>query len=210
MKKLIRYLNETIKKEKHLLRFIIILFLIGMIIGSLFINFISKDDKVLLTNQVTTFFSSVKNLSSDIFGFNVFKENLISNTAWLIIIFILGLSVIGVLGIIFIMFYKGFMLSVTLSSILIKYKIKGILGIILYVFPMQIINILIYVFLSFFAINTSIKFIKAFIKKDNLNFKTFLGKYLLSFIISIILIIICTLIDSYLTPLLLKLFTSII
>ncbi len=45
MKKIINYLFETIKKERILLTFIIILFILGLVFGSLFINFVSNDDK---------------------------------------------------------------------------------------------------------------------------------------------------------------------
>ena len=102
------------------------------------------------------------------------------------------------------------MLGTTISSILVKYKLKGVLVSILYIFPMQVLNIIVYLFLSFFAVSTSIKLIKALIRKDNLNFKKFFGKYLLSLIVSIILITLISLIDSYLTPFLLKLLTFIL
>lgn len=207
MKKIINYLNETIKKEKSILVFTILIFLIGLVIGSLFINFITETDKKLLIEQLTLYLSSIEKLSSDVFGINVFFDNIINNGLQLSIIFVLGISMIGVPAVILILFLKGFMLGTTLSTFILKYSFKGVIGTFLYVFPVMIINILIYIFLSFFAVHASIKFLKAFLKKDNLNFKSFLGKYLLSFFISILLMAIICLIDSYLTPLLLKLFT---
>ncbi len=210
MKKIINYLTETIKKQKALLIFIIITFLSGLVFGSLFINFISNDDKALLISQVDSFFSSIKALSSDVFGINLFASNTINNVIQIIFIFVLGISMIGIVAVILIMFFKGFTLGVTLSTIILKYQLKGVIGALLYVFPCMIINILIYVFISFFAVHASIKFLKALLKKDSLNFKSFLGKYLLSFMMSIVLIVLCSLLDAYLTPLLLKLFTLII
>ena len=116
---------------------------------------------------------------------------------------------VGLPVVIFILFFKGFMLGTTLSTMFLKYQLKGIIGAFLYVFPCFIINILIYILMSFFALYVSTKFLKALIKKDNLNFKNFLGKYLLTFCLCIILMIINCLLESYLTPLLLKLFTFI-
>lgn len=164
----------------------------------------------MLIEQVETFFLSVKKLDKNVFGFKFFLESIINNYLQLFIIFVLGISMIGIPVITLILFFKGFMLGTTLSTIILKYQIKGILGSILYVFPIMIINIIIYLFFSFFAVYVSVKFLKALLKKDNLNFKTFLGKYLLSFVISIILITIACLLDSFLTPLLLKLFTFLI
>ena len=47
MKKIIKYLNEEIKKEKNLIIFILATFMIGLIVGSLFVNFITKDNKAI-------------------------------------------------------------------------------------------------------------------------------------------------------------------
>lgn len=209
MKKIINYLNETIIKEKNKLIFIVIIFIIGLTIGSIFTNFITNDDKKLLIEQLELYFSSVKKLSNDVFGISIFKNEIINNGLQLLIIFALGISMIGLPAVIFILFFKGFMLGMTLSSFFLKYQLKGIIGTFLYIFPCYIINILIYILISFFAVHASIIFLKALFKKGNLNFKSFLGKYLLVFIICIILMIINCLLDAYLTPFSLKLFTFI-
>ena len=210
MKKIIKYLNETIKKEKNILIFILITFFLGLILGSLFINFITEDDKKLLVEQLELFLSNVKNLTKDVFGIKVFSGEILNNGFQLFIIFVLGISMIGLPVVIIIMFFKGFMLGTTLATIILKYQFKGIIGSFLYVFPCYIFNIIIYIFISFFAVHASIKFLKALLKKDNLNFKSFFGRYLLSFIISMFLMFIVCLLDAYLTPVLLKLFTYII
>ena len=209
MKKIIKYLNETIKKEKYLVIFNVCMFLIGLIIGSLFINFITKDDKSLLIEQVLVYLDNIKRLSTDVFGINAFIGDFLNNIVQLVFIFIFGISMIGILFVIFLLFFKGFMLGTTVSIIIFKYGIKGILVALLYVFPSLVLNIIIYIFMSFFAINASIKFIKALLKKDKLDFRSFFGKYLLSFFISILFIGISSLLNVFLTPLLLKLVTYI-
>ena len=209
MKKIIKYLNETVKKEKNKLIFVIIMFIIGLVLGSIFTNFITSYDKSLLIEQLEVYFSSIEKLSNDVFGIKAFSSEILNNSLQLFIIFALGISMVGLPVVIFILFFKGFMLGTTLSTMFLKYQLKGIIGAFLYVFPCFIINILIYILMSFFALYVSTKFLKALIKKDNLNFKNFLGKYLLTFCLCIILMIINCLLESYLTPLLLKLFTFI-
>lgn len=210
MKKIIEYLNETRKKEKALLIFTTIIFITGVILGSLFINLITKEDKTLLINQVGIYIDNIKKLSDDVFGIKYLGNELLNNIIQLFIIFSLGISMIGIPVVIIILFFKGFTLGTTLSSIIIKYKIKGILGSFLYVFPVMVINIIIYILFSFFAVSASIKFLKALFKKSSLDFKNFFGRYIFLFLISIILISIICVLDSYLTPLILKLFTLII
>ena len=151
MKKIIEYLNETVKKEKNKLVFVVIMFVIGLVLGSLFINFITNDDKKILMEQLEVYLTSVKNLSSDVFGLKVFGSEILNNGLQLFIIFALGISMIGLPAVIFILFFKGFMLGTTLSTMILKYQLKGVVGSILYVFPCLIINVMIYVFLSFFC-----------------------------------------------------------
>lgn len=210
MKKIINYLTETIKKERSLLIFTTIIFIIGIVVGSLFINLITKDDKNLLISQVELFFNSIKKLNNSVFGINIFLKELLDNGLQLFIIFVLGISMIGIPAVIVILFFKGFMLGTTLGTIILKFKLKGILGCLLYVFPVMILNIIVYIYFSFFAVHVSVKFLKALIKKENLNFRTFLGKYILTFLISILCMTILCLLDAFLTPLILKLFTFII
>lgn len=210
MKNLIKNLIQIIKKEKIIVVFTFIIFIIGLIFGSCFINLITKTDKELLLNQLTLYIDSISKLSKDVFGIEVFFNELLSNGLQLFIIFTLGISMIGVIVVIIILFFKGFILGVTISTIILKYSIKGILLTTLYIFPVMILNILTYIFISFFAIWSSFKFLKALLKKDNLNFKQFLGKYLLSFILSILSMVLLCLLDAFLTPLALKLFTLII
>lgn len=210
MKKILEYLNETRKKEKALLVFTVIIFIAGVVLGSLFINLITKDDKILLINQVQSYIDNIKKLSDSVFGIKYLRSEILNNIIQLFMIFSLGISMIGIPAVIIILFFKGFTLGTTLSSIILKYKIKGILGCFLYVFPVMIINIVIYVFFSFFAVSAAIKFLKALFRKSSLDFKNFFGRYILLFLISVLLISLTCVLDSYLTPLLLKLFTFII
>lgn len=210
MKKIIQYLNEAIKKEKVLVIFAFIIFFVGLIFGSLFINFISENDKKLLVEQLMIYITNISELSHDVFGTNVFVSELINNITLILLVFFLGISMIGIPVVILILFYKGFMLGTTISTIIYKYSFKGIIGSFLYIFPITILNICLYIFICFFAVNSSLKFLKAIIKKDNLNFKSFLGRYLLAFFISIFTMVLLCFVDSYISPLIFKLFTYLI
>ena len=210
MKKIYSYLYSTLKNNNHIIKFLLVVFFFGIVFGSLFLNFISDNDKIVLTNNISDFFNNVNKLNKYVLGLDVFKDNLINSLFISTLIFILGLSIIGIVIVIFIIFYKGFATGLSISSIILKYKFKGILGAFLYVFPFNIIEILIFIFLSLYAVNSSLKFIRAIIKKENLNFKTFIGKYLLSFIISIFMLTITSLCKAYILPFMLKLFTYLI
>ena len=110
MKKIINYLFETIKKERILLTFIIILFILGLVFGSLFINFVSNDDKTMLINQVTSYFNNISKLNDSVFGINVVLPEILNNSLQLLLIFILCISMIGLFAVIIIILFKGFTL----------------------------------------------------------------------------------------------------
>ena len=93
MKKIINYLNDTIKKEKNVVIFIIITFLLGLIFGSLFINIITKTDKNLLIEQLELFLFDIKKLSPTVFGIKAFLDNLLNNILVLATIFVLGMGI---------------------------------------------------------------------------------------------------------------------
>lgn len=210
MKKIFISLYSVIKKEKHIIRFILLLFLIGTICGSLFVNFLSESDKKILLQQTTDFFNNIKSGSNLVYGISFFKKDIVNNLLQITGLYILGLSIIGVIVVIIIIFFKGFILGMTLSSIIFKYNVKGILGVVLYVFPLYIIKIGVYTFASLFVIYSSLKFLKAVLKKESINFKTFLGKYIFSYFISLLLIFSVSLLDSYITPFFLKIFITLI
>ena len=209
MKELYTNLKEVFNKEKNITRFIFVLFIVSVIVGCLFVNFISKDDKTLLLNQLDNYLSNVSLFKNSLFSFITYKDSLITNILLISLIFLFGMSVIGVLLIILYIFYEGFALGINISAFILKFGIKGGVGVGCYSLCTILRLIPIYL-IAFFAIFISIKFIKAFIKKDNLNFRSFLRKYLLIYIFCFTLILITSLCDTYLLTLLMKLFTIII
>ena len=209
MKELYTNLKDVYNKEKNITRFIYILFLISVVVGCLFVNFISKDDKTLLLNQLDNYLSNVSLFKKSLFTFFIYKDSLITNIVLISLIFLFGMSLIGALIIIIYIFYEGFALGINISAFILKFGLKGGVGVGFYTLCTILRLIPIYL-ITFFSIFISIKFVKAFIKKDNLNFKSFLGKYLLIYIICFTIVLVTSMSDTYLLTLLMKLFTIII
>ena len=68
----------------------------------------------------------------------------------------------------------------------------------------MILNILIFMYIGSYSIKLSIILIKSIIKKENLNFKSFLNNYLKVLLISILFLTISSFIESIIMPSLLK------
>ena len=76
MKKIYSYLTEPLKKEKNIIIFISMVFIIGLIFGSLFINFINKSDKKLLIDNLKLYFDNIKHLDKTIYGVGAIFKNI--------------------------------------------------------------------------------------------------------------------------------------
>lgn len=196
MKKLI---NKLINVDKKVLIFLIIICIIGIITGSIFMTVLSSNDK----NTILSSLEEFMNINSSP-NHKDFLNNIIISLLYAVIIWILGISVIGLPIVIFLLFLKSFLLSFTISSFIMKYKFKGILYGIIYNLPHQVINLVIYLYLGVYSIKLSSFIIDTILHKKTLSFKNITNRYLLVFGISIILLIISTLYETYIMPLLLK------
>lgn len=200
--------NTKLINQKRRYMIVIIMTLIGIIIGLAFPYFLSADNELLLKNSVVNYFESI-----DKNNYNTFiaiKNASFLNISIPLIIWFLGLSVLGAIFIIPILCYKGFILGFSFSSIVYIYKIKGILGAFLYVFPNLILALIVYILLSFYAIGFSFKLFRYLFMKDKLELNLYMNKYFRILAVSLIILILLSLYEVYLLPILLKLFTKII
>ena len=177
--------------------FIIIL---GIISGSLFLVVLKDTDRNLVIEKINTFFTNIN--TNNINNIEAFKNAFIENIIFVILVWILGMSIIGIIINIFMIYLKGF----SLSSFFLVYKYKGLLAALIYAFPTSIINILVCLLLGVYSVLFTINLWKIiFLKEKNYNMKKFIKKYFLLLILCIILIIISSLTEGFLVPSLLKL-----
>ena len=201
-------LKKIIKYDKKIMTFLNVIAIVGIIAGSIFMIVLSKNDKETVLNSIKDFFDKLINNKFNFVG--TLKNTLISNFLFSFIIWVIGISVVGVLIVIFIIFYKSFTLGFTISSIIYTYSIKGTFLAFIYVFPHLVINLLILLYLSSYSIKLSIILIKSILKKDNLNFKAFINNYSKVFLISIIFLIVTSLYESFIAPIILRYFAQLL
>ncbi|MEG0026096.1 MAG: stage II sporulation protein M [Bacilli bacterium] len=202
MKKTMDKLINGLRINRKMLIFLISLALIGVIVGSIFVIILNNTDKTLIKDYLQTFLNNIND--NKLNYLEALKNISISNYLYAGIIWLLGISIIGLPIIIFMYFMKCFMLGFTIASILINFKLKGIVLAFLYVFPHHIINLIIYTILLSYAITLSLKIIEAVLKKKSINFKLIVNKYLMILITSMILITLTNFFEIYITPILIK------
>ena len=183
--------------------FVIFIVVLGIISGSLFLMVLNDNDKSEVINEISTFMTNIN--TNNINNLNSFKNSLIEGMILIILSWILGMSIIGVIFNIFFIYMKSFTIGFSISSFILVYKYKGILSSLVYTVPSQLINILIILILGVYTLLFSKYLFKMiFLKDKTVNLGKFFKKYVLVFGICILLCLISALCEAYLVPSLLK------
>ena len=201
-------LKGTIKVNKKTLLFFTILLIIGIIAGSIFMAILSETDKKLVTDYFNNYISNIEN--NKLNYLESIKNGLFNNLLYIIIIWILGISIIGIPIVTIMFFIKSFTLGFSIASIVFNYKLKGCLLNFINIFPHQMIYFSIYMLITTYSIFFSLKMINSIINKKNMDFKIMMNKYVKILIISVIAITIGIIIETFITPLLIKIIIPLI
>ena len=148
-------LKGTIKVNKKTLLFFTILLIIGIIAGSIFMAILSETDKKLVTDYFNNYISNIEN--NKLNYLESIKNGLFNNLLYIIIIWILGISIIGIPIVTIMFFIKSFTLGFSIASIVFNYKLKGCLLNFINIFPHQMIYFLIYMLITTYSIFFSLK-----------------------------------------------------
>ena len=194
-------------KKKYL--YLLIIVMVGIIVGIIFSNILSNDDSKLVYSKVTTFFNNIKN-DVPINYFQNFINSLKNNYFYLIIIWILGLSIIGLIINNFILFFKSFILGFSIGSIINIYFYSGIILSFFYVFPAILINLFIFILMCYYANNCSLKLFDVLFRKKDYKFHDLIIKYLKILGVFFIILTISSLIETFIMPFFIKLFSFLI
>ena len=192
-----------IKINKKIFVFLFVLMLMGIIAGSIFTTILNSSDKELVINHLNEFIDNINNNKLDYLF--ALKNNLITNISYVILIWLLGISVIGLPIIIIMFFTKCFILGFSVGAVLTTFKLKGILVSLVYVFPGQVISLLFLLLLMMYSMSFTFKMIYAILKKKSIDFKLIMNKYFKILLIVLGVIILMSLYDTYLMPRLIKL-----
>lgn len=206
MKKEKNAFQKEIQKNKYKYIFLLTIILIGFISGIIFSNILSYNDHQEISNTLKDYFLGIKNNQSiNYLGnfLNIFSVNYL----YMLLIWIFGLSIIGIILNPFILYFKSFVIGFSVGIIISVYSYLGILGSLLYLFPHLLINLLVYTLLSFYGIKLSIKLFKALFLQKNFNFQELVKKYLKILGLASIILLITTLYETFLADFVMKIFT---
>ena len=195
--------TNKLEEQKKIYIFLIIVMTIGMILGIIYAVILNKSDHNLVTTSLNSFFTSIKN--NDIDYKSALINSLIGNISFVTFIFLLGISIIGIPLIIMSLAISSFIFGFSLSSIIYTYHLNGILRAITYLFPHQIITLLMSLFLGFYALYFGIKLFKYLFRGVDINLRNSMKRYLQVYITVLLFFIGCSFLEVFLSPALIKL-----
>lgn len=209
MNKNVLIAKKHFERQKKTYKIILIFMIIALITGILFYFLISNKDQTLVINTLKNFFSEVKKGDNLNYASSLINS-LINNTLYVLLIWLLGISIIGLPIIIIMVGYKCFIIGFSISSIISTYGFKGIIGVITYTFPHQFLFLFILMLLGFYAVNFSIRLFNYLFLKKYINFKDVMKKYTRILLICLIASILLSVFEVFISTYFIKLFTLLI
>ena len=192
-------MKKIINKFKHnkTLYILIIILLITFILGCLFIAFLSDENKQLILTSLNSFIDTIKtNKQSSI---NTLYRSISNNLIISTLVWIIGISIIGIPLIILILGIKSFVLGFTITSFIYNFKLKGIIWGIIYILP-HIINLLLLFILSYYAINFSKMIFNYYFRKKEYSKNVIVKRYIKILVVCIVIYSLSSLIEAYVIP----------
>lgn len=184
--------------------FVITILFLGVISGAIFSNVIDLNNQKLVIDKITVFLNNIN--TNNINSLVAFKNSIIINLSYIIIIWTLGLTIIGIPINIFLLYLKGFIFGFSISSFILTLSYKGIIISILYTIFGQLLNIITILILSIYSIMFTKNLLKQIIKsKQIITISKFFKTYLLILIFLIITSIISSISEVFIFPTLIKL-----
>ncbi|OAB44206.1 stage II sporulation protein M [Paenibacillus glacialis] len=152
-------LRHSFKDQTMLFIFVGVLFLVGVIFGALMVNALSLEQQQDLARYLGNYFVTVDQGSSEIEQVTYWNIALL-HLKWVGLIWICGLSVIGLPGILILDFLKGVLIGFTVGYLVGQFSWKGLLFALVSVAPHNLLVIPVLVLCSVAAISFSLHIIK--------------------------------------------------
>lgn len=189
-------------KQNKLLLLLTILAIVFTIIGIFFPAILTEANKELIKNNIIEFINKIDN--NEINYLSALFYSSWNNILVTFILWILGISLIGIPFIIIIYIFKCFLTGFSFTSILITYGVKGSITAMIYSIP-NTLNSFGSLLLSYYALSFSITIYKCIFKRENKNWSTITKQYIKLGIFFLLYTIIISVIESYITPNILRL-----
>ena len=150
-------------KYAHYYLFTIVLFIAGFISGNAVSYELNNKDLLRVINPVI---NTIHGLSAEK-SFMLLLESFFTHFIYIFIIWFLSLTIIGIILVVFIVFFDGFMYGVVIGSFTYQLSLQGFLVGFFYTFPQNIILIPLLIYISSHSIRLSLSIFHTFIYQSS-------------------------------------------
>jgi stage II sporulation protein M len=193
-----------IRENSSVYIFVIVLFLIGVIFGAVVVNSLSFSQKEDLFYYLTQFFGQLTT-GKETGENDLFMQSLLHNSKYIGLMWLLGISIIGLPVILIMLFIKGMVVGFTVGFLVNQMAWDGFLLSFVSVLPQNVIIIPTFIFMTVITVNFSLQMIKRqFMKKISSPFLPMLIRYFLTLIAAVICLSLAAALEAYLSPPLMK------
>ena len=198
-------IKETIKEHilNNLREYIIILliFIIGIFLGVIFINNMQDEQKNEINEYINTFISNLKN-SPEVNNLVLLKTSMLQNILLGVAIWFFGTTVIGIPVVFGIVLYRGFCLGYTISTCI---TVMGLSKGLLFILITLVLQNLIFIPAIIAIAVSGFKLYKSIVKDRKVeNIKLEILRHTIFSLLMMILLIISSLIETFISTEILK------
>lgn len=194
------YMRLYSKENMHLYIFITVLFLMGVVFGALMVNALTLEQKQDLTRYLGSFFQTVSlggESGHDVSLLQVFGLHF----KWVMLIWLLGVSVVGMPLVLVLDFLKGLLVGFTVGILISQYAWKGMLFAAVSVVPQNMIIVPAIMIGSVAAVSFSTYLVKhRFLQKTNGSAAPNFVSYTSLVLSLIVVMFLVSLFESYVSP----------
>ncbi len=190
---------SVIKNQLSLYVFVSVLFVVGAIFGALMVNALTLEQQQELAQDVDQYLQ-LMNDGAGIGEAHSFWERFFFHSKWLLVLWVLGITVVGIPGVLALNFLKGALVGFSVGTLINQYAWKGVLFSLVSIAPQNLIAVPAIIITSAAAISFSIFVIKNRLLRQTGELAPQLGSFTSTAMLMLILFAGAALLEAYISP----------
>lgn len=193
-----------VREHSSIYIFITVLFLMGVIFGAIVVNSLNLSQKQDLYYYLSRFFGQVSE-GEFASGAEMFKQSFLHNIKYVGLMWILGISIIGLPIILILLFLKGVVVGFTVGFLVNQMEMKGFILSFVAVLPQNLLIIPAFIVVGTVAVAFSLKMIRQqFMKRANEQIFQSLTRYAILMVGVSLVLMTASAFEAFASPTLMK------
>ncbi|WP_256710490.1 stage II sporulation protein M [Paenibacillus sp. FSL H8-0548] len=198
-----------VKNQLSLYVFVSVLFVVGVIFGALMVNALTLEQQQEMAQDVSQYVRLMdQGLGTG--GVDSFWERFFFHSKWLLVVWVLGITVVGMPGVLALNFLKGALVGFSIGTLINQYGWKGVLFSLVSVAPQNIIVVPAMIIVSAAAISFSIFVIKNRLLQQKGELAPELGSFTSTAMLMLFVFAGAALFEAYISPYLISLISPLL